>query len=115
MAHAADKLDRLPAPEPQLMDTSEANSYLCQNGLLINKIEFENLFDHFGHGGEGAVVDMDAFLIAMRQTIGGEDPVWRETHAPPSPHTSHLALSGVSHDLVVLVVYLSRGWLFDLY
>ena len=50
-----------------------------------------------GRGGEGAVVDMDAFLVAMRQTVGGEDPVWRETHPPPSAYTSHLALSGVSH------------------
>lgn len=79
------------------MSLVEANSYLTQNGMLINKIEFENLFDHFGRGGEGAVVDMDAFLVAMRQTVGGEDPVWRETHPPPSAYTSHLALSGVSH------------------
>ena len=56
--------------------------------MLINKIEFENLFDHFGRGGEGAVVDMDAFLVAMRQTVGGEDPVRRETHPPPSAYTS---------------------------
>jgi len=98
-ARFADKLDTLPPPEPQMMSVADANAYLVANGMLINKIEFENLFDHFGGGAASPVADMDAFLIALRGLMyaGGEDPMYHETHAPPSPHTAHLALSGVSH------------------
>ena len=97
MPAAADKIDLLLPPEPQLMTLGEANSYFAANGLLINKIEFENLFDHFGGGKDNPVADMDAFLMELRKDVGGDMPVFHETHAPPSPHTSHLALSGVSH------------------
>ena len=80
-----------------MMSLTEANAYLVSTNMLINKIEFENLFDHFGGGSANPVVDMDAFLVALRTIEGGEEPVYVEMHAPPSPHTAHLALSGVSH------------------
>jgi hypothetical protein len=95
---AAEKIDEMPPPEPQLMSVSQCNSFLCSNGLLINKVEFENLFDHFGVGGkENLLVDMDAWMVELRKVEGGEDPIWHKEYPDPSPYSSHLALSGVSH------------------
>lgn len=98
MLHAVAKLDELPPPEPQLMSVPESHSYLVANGLLINKIEFENLFDHFGVGGkENLLVDMDAFLVDLRKEEGGEEPFWHVEYPPSDANTAHLNLSGVSH------------------
>jgi len=108
----ASKLDSLAAPDPQFMTLFQVNSYLVQNAMLMNKIEVENLFDHFGSGKDSATVDVDAFLVAMRTNTGGEDPVWRranlataltsdltcwQSHPPPESNDAHIALSGVSH------------------
>lgn len=80
------------------MTVHEVNAYLTSNSMMINKIEFENLFDHFGHSDRDVpVADMDAFLMALRTDEGGDNPVYHEMYPPPSPHTAHLALSGVSH------------------
>lgn len=106
------KLESLPPADPQHMSLFQVNAYLVQNKMLMNKIEVENLFDHFGAGKERATVDMDAFLVGMRTLTGGEEPVWRranlathltselkcwQTHPPVDSNDAHIALSGVSH------------------
>jgi hypothetical protein len=103
------------AADPEVARSTPAsavNAYLVQNKMLMNKIEVENLFDHFGAGKERATVDMDAFLVGMRTLTGGEEPVWRranlathltselkcwQTHPPVDSNDAHIALSGVSH------------------
>ena len=59
--------------------------------------ELQNLYIHFpGAGGENTC-DMAAFIVACKMPVAGRrECVWMETDHE-SPHTAHLALSGVSH------------------
>lgn len=76
------------------MDAAQCNAFMMSAGLLLNKNEFENLFDHFGTDG---LVDMPAFLSALGADEKGENPVFYTTGDISNPNTAHLALSGVSH------------------
>lgn len=80
------------------MDVTLTNSYLSANKLLINKIEFENLFEQYGVAGSDTLVcDMERFIIDLINDTSGNDPVYHETWPPESQYTAHLALSGESH------------------
>ena len=71
------KLDAVPAADPTLMTFTQANTYLVSNKLLMNKIEMENLFDHYGvAAGKGEVIaDMERFVSDLKtdKTGSAED------------------------------------------
>jgi len=78
-----------------MMDALASNSFLCSCKINMNKIELENLFDHFASS--ATTMDMAAFLSAVLDDTSGVDPVMWITQPGQNPHTAHLALSGVSH------------------
>ena len=71
------------------------STYLVVNKMLMNKIEVENLVEHYAVG--GGLVDVGAFLTALMTDTSGDDPIYPKIHGFDSPHEAHLALSGVSH------------------
>ena len=99
LSPAADKLASLPAADPSLMTLQQANGYLVSNALVMNKVELENLFDHYGvAAGKGElIVDMEKFITDLKTDLTGNDPIMHETWPPESQFTAHLALSGESH------------------
>ena len=104
------------------MDALAVNAYLCSSRITMNKIELENLFDHFGASESTCAkirplfpparlrrcwskrvlmlvrsCDMAGFLSAVLTDGTGVDPVMWIVEPPPNPNAVHLALSGVSH------------------
>ena len=91
---AEDKLSSMPEC-PEVMDVEALNTYVTTNGLLLNKIELENLVSYYGDGSGGT--RLLTFLRELSVDTRGEDPQYSTMYAPQSPNEAHLALSGVSH------------------
>lgn len=94
-----DKVYMASPPEPSAMPVEAMNSYLTSIGLLLNKIEIENLIEYYGIAMEGGtiLVEMGAFVATLQTETGGEDPLYFPMYGPSSPNEGHLALSGTSH------------------
>ena len=80
---------------PEVMDVEALNTYVTTNGLLLNKIELENLCEYYGDGSGNT--SLLTFLREISVDTRGEDPKYSSMYAPQSPNEAHLALSGVSH------------------
>jgi len=77
------------------MDSVEFNDFLTKVHILLNKNEFDSIFDHWPGG--GAFVDVDAFVTDLKTDGSGDAPITHEQYPAESENTAHLALSGVSH------------------
>ena len=89
----------LPVIDGGLLTLDAVNEYCTANSLLMNKVEIENLFQHFGViGAKGdPVVDMSLFLGLLCVDDAGSDPVWYHHLPATGPTEAHLALSGTPH------------------
>lgn len=95
-------------PGAGLVPLDDVLAYLTANKLLMNKIELENLVEHYGMDG---MVDFQAFLLALQTDDSGEDPLYHTMYSPASINEAHLALSGTSHiDFAVQAKPFPKHW-----
>ena len=89
--------DALSTGGTTMMTIEETNKFLMACGVLTNKIEFENIFEHYGEEVDGvSMIDVAKFVSEVSMVPPGTEPRYF-TAEPFSPNKTHLALSGVSH------------------
>ena len=76
------------------MGRAQFNAYLLRNKIMLNKVEFDSVFERWE--GAGGTADVLAFLLEVEAVPPGLDPGWYTNVLSLGTNRDHLKLQGVS-------------------